>query len=119
MSHENIDDLPGMGGGSEEKSWQELGHRLFDKKFADWSTEVKNPDAMATLDTAMLGYIKDEFEGTGLEKDIQTFVNRKSIRWIAKDRARAKETETIASAAARSEEAKSTFREKLLGSLER
>ena len=107
------------GGDGEGRSYEELAHKLFDKKLKEWSTEIRNPDAMATLDAAMMGLIKDEFAGTGLEKDMKNFVDMKRINWIAKDRKRAGETERIASAAAQRESERREWREKLMGSLER
>lgn len=119
MSASDIDDLPPLNDGESNKSYEEFAHGMWKKSLAEFSTEVKNPDAMTTLDTAMLGLIQDEFKGTGLDVDVKNFIKRKDIRWIAKDRARAHEVENIASAAAQKEEAKAQFREKLLGSLDR
>ncbi len=116
---DDIDDLPPVNDGDEHKTYEEFAHGMWDKKKAELSTEVKNPEALTTLDTAMIGLIADEFKGTGLDKDLKTFIARKDIRWIAKDRKRETGVIAIASAAAQKEEAKAAFREKLLGSLDR
>ena len=105
--------------GEEGHSFEEFAHKLYSKEHKEWSTEIKSPDAMSTLDTAVLGLIKDEFAGTGLDKDMKSWVNWKRINWIAFDRKRAHETENIASAAAAREQERTAFRQKLLGSLER
>ena len=113
------DELPSVSDNSSSRSYEELAHKLYDKKLKEYSTEIKSPDAMSTLDSAVLGLIKEEFAGTGLDSDMKSWVDWKRVNWIAKDRARAHETENIASAAAQREQERTAFREKLLGSLER
>jgi hypothetical protein len=105
--------------GGESKSYEELAHKLYSKAHVQWSTEIKNPDSMSTLDAAVMGIIKEEFAGTGLFEDMKYFLLQKRVNWIAKDRKRAGETERIASAAAQRDQERKAFRDKLLGSLER
>ena len=118
-NQEPLDDLPTTNTGDSERSWQDFAHFLYSEKHKKFHTEIKSPDAMSVLDTATVGYIKSDFAGTGLEKDVEKFVDYKRTNWVANGRARAKETENIASAAAQKEEAKAAFRERLLGSLDR
>jgi hypothetical protein len=111
--------LSSGGGEAESHSYEELAHKLYSKAHKEWSTEITSPDAMSTLDAAVLGIIKTEFQGTGLFEDLKGWRDWKRVNWIAKDRKRAGETERIASAAAQRENERKAFREKLLGSLER
>ena len=103
---------------TESHSWEDLGHKLTDKRLRSWTTEIKAPHAMTTFDTAQ-GLITAEFAGTGLETDVAKWREYFRDNMIAKDRGRAGELERIASAAAQREQERSAFREKLLGSLER
>ena len=79
------------------------------------------PPAMSTLDTIVLGLVKDEFEGTGFEKDFSKWRDWMRDNMIAADMEhnRASQLERIASAAAQKEQERKAFRERLLGSLER
>jgi hypothetical protein len=115
----SVDDELVPAGEEGNRTFEELAHFLYSKKHQPLHTEITSPDAMTTLDTAVLGLVRDEFAGTGLEKDLKLWTDWKRVNWIAKDRKRAVETTQIASAAAQREQEKSAFREKLLGSLER
>ena len=114
-------DSPYLESGQQEYAhdYAELGHKLTDKKLREWTTEIRNPTAMSTLDTAVMGLIKEEFSGTGFDKDMEKWRDWLRDNMIAKDRGRAGELERIASAAAQREQERNAFREKLLGSLER
>lgn len=100
-------------------TFEELAHYLFSDKHKALHTEMRNPDAMSTLDTAVLGLIKKEYRGTGLYEDSKNWVDWKRRNWIASGRQRAKETTEIASAAAQKETADRNLKEKLWGALER
>ena len=99
--------------------YAELGHKLTDKKLREWTTRIRNPAAMSTLDTVVLGLIAEEFKGTGFDKDMSKWRDWNRDNLIAQDGERAHELERIASAAAQRDQERKAFREKLLGSLER
>ena len=104
---------------SAERTYSELGHKLTDKSLKEWTTRIRNAAAYSTLDTVVMGLIKEEFKGTGFEKDMEKWRDWDRVNLIAEGGERAHELERIASAAAQREQERSAFREKLLGSLER
>ena len=100
--------------------YAELGHKLTDKKnLRDIITKVNNPPGMSTMDVVVLGLIKDEFAGTGFDKDFEKWRVWLRDNNMADDGWRAKQLENVASAAAQKEQERKQFRDKLLGSLER
>ena len=104
-----------------QHDYAELGHKLTDKKLREWTTRIRNPPAMSTLDTVVMGLVKDEFVGTGFDKDFVKWRDWMRDNMIAADadHNRASQLERIAAAAAQREQERNAFREKLLGSLER
>ena len=99
--------------------YAELGHKLMSKSHREWLTKIRNPPAMATLDTVVLGLVKDEFKGTGFDKDMLKWRDWVRDNNMADDGWRAKQIENVASAAAQKESERKAFRDKLLGSLDR
>ena len=118
MSLDINNDIPDAGP-EERRDFAELGHKLTDKKLREWTTRIRNPSAMSTLDTVVTGLIMDEFKGTGFDKDFQKWRDWARDNYIAEGGERSKELVTIASAAAQKEQDRVAFREKLLGSLDR
>ena len=117
MSAKIDDEWQGEGEEGSSSTMEQLGHKMYDKGSLEYHTEITSPDAMSTADTVTLGLIADEFAGTGFDKDIKTFLNRKRVNYVAKNRARAGETERMVEATAKARDEGRIGR--LLGSLER
>lgn len=99
------------------RSWEQLGHNMYDEKKLDFHTQVDKPDPSMAIDVAAVYWGKTISPGVG--RLIALAQKRKDTRMVAFKRERAKETERMVKGNVDEEKRKKDMREVMMGQMTR
>jgi hypothetical protein len=109
----SVDVDAGLGSQEGSPSWEELGHRMYDKSKVRYHTQIDNPDAMSFLDQTsnMVGRFISAKAGTMMRSYLSDYRDN----MVAYNRQRATETVSMVKANMEAEKSRANMKEMLLG----